>query len=58
MSSLTASEIPLFRDPETAWYRIGTVERGVIEFLVQDQDGYLLRFSQLIGDRPVTPDQA
>jgi catechol 2,3-dioxygenase-like lactoylglutathione lyase family enzyme len=55
---LAASEIPLFQAPETVRYRIGTVERGVIEFLVQDPDGYLLRFSQLIGDRSVAPDQA
>lgn len=43
----------LFEQPEISWYRIGEIERGVTEFLVQDPDGYLLRFSQLLGDRPV-----
>ncbi|MBW4961436.1 VOC family protein [Sulfitobacter sp. CW3] len=58
VARLSASKVPLFQNPETAWYRIDTVERGVMEILVQDPDGYLLRFSQLIGDRPVAPDQA
>ncbi len=58
VARLSASKVPLFQNPETAWYRIDTVERGVMEFLVQDPDGYLLRFSQLIGDRPVAPDDA
>lgn len=58
VARLSASKVPLFQNPETAWYRIDTVERGVLEFLVQDPDGYMLRFSQLIGDRPVAPDQA
>ncbi len=43
----------LFEQLETSWYRIDRVERGVTEFLVQDPDGYLLRFSQLLSDRPV-----
>ncbi|WP_245764256.1 bleomycin resistance protein [Sulfitobacter marinus] len=55
---LANSGVALFQAPETAWYRIDKVERGVREFLVQDPDGYLLRFSQLIGDRPTARDQA
>ena len=43
----------LFEQLETSWYRIDRVERGVTEFLVQDPDGHLLRFSQLLSDRPV-----
>src|SRR5258708_5322533 len=43
---------PLFMDPERKWYRTGQVETGVHQFLVQDPDGYLIRFSAAIGERP------
>lgn len=44
--------IDLFAEMETSWYRIDESERGQREILVQDPDGYLLRFSEHIGDRP------
>jgi len=47
--------VRLFRELETSWYRQGNIERGVSEFLVQDPDGYLLRFSELIGERACLP---
>lgn len=50
---IESSGFQLFEHPETSWYRIDQIERGVREFLVQDPDGYLLRFSQQLGDRPV-----
>jgi catechol 2,3-dioxygenase-like lactoylglutathione lyase family enzyme len=56
---LTALEVanwPLFRQPNDAWYRTGDREGGQREFLVQDPDGYLLRFAQDIGTRPLTDD--
>ncbi|WP_296419635.1 bleomycin resistance protein [Pseudooctadecabacter sp.] len=43
----------LFRPLATAWYRDGDIENGQTEFLVQDPDGYLLRFMQHLGTRPV-----
>ncbi len=43
---------PLYREPQERWYRSNAVEVGVRQFLVQDPDGYLLRFSAWIGDRP------
>ncbi|WP_299027679.1 VOC family protein [uncultured Sulfitobacter sp.] len=46
--------ISVFAELETSWYRIDDKERGQIEFLIQDPDGYLLRFSEYIGDRPIT----
>ena len=52
---LLDSGIELFRDLETSWYRQDDIERGVSEFLVQDPDGYLLRFSQFIGVRDHQP---
>jgi len=33
------------------WYRCGDTEIGKIAFLEQDPDGYLLRFTQDIGER-------
>ena len=44
---------PLFMDPEQKWYRTDDVETGVHQFLVQDPDGYLVRFSACIGERPI-----
>jgi catechol 2,3-dioxygenase-like lactoylglutathione lyase family enzyme len=46
----------LFRPVEDNWYRAGNVETGCREFLVQDPDGYLLRFSEDLGLRPL-PDR-
>jgi catechol 2,3-dioxygenase-like lactoylglutathione lyase family enzyme len=57
---LTALEVanwPLFRQPNDAWYRTGDREGGQREFLVQDPDGYVLRFAQDIGTRPLTEDR-
>lgn len=50
---LQAAGWPLFRTAETAWYRDGDVEHGQRQVLVQDADGYLLRFMQPLGERPV-----
>ncbi|WP_199184360.1 MULTISPECIES: VOC family protein [unclassified Cryobacterium] len=44
---------PLFMEPETKWYRTGDTEAGVAQFLVQDPDGYLIRFQASIGRRIV-----
>jgi catechol 2,3-dioxygenase-like lactoylglutathione lyase family enzyme len=44
---------PLFMPAEEKWYRTQNVETGVRQFLVQDPDGYLLRFSQRVGERPM-----
>lgn len=47
---------PLFREPYEAWYRTGADhEGGSREFLVQDPDGYLLRFAEDIGERAIQP---
>jgi catechol 2,3-dioxygenase-like lactoylglutathione lyase family enzyme len=44
---------PLFLDMEEKWYRRNTEEAGNKQFLVQDPDGYLLRFYEDLGVRPV-----
>ena len=53
MSTLKARLVkagwPLFRDVEDVWYRHGTEYVGARELVVQDPDGYLLRFSQKLG---------
>ncbi|WP_341713256.1 VOC family protein [Erythrobacter sp.] len=39
---------------EDRWYRQGELERGNRQFVVADLDGYLLRFNQDLGSRPVS----
>jgi len=59
LARLAQENWPLYMAPEKKWYRTGAVETGVHQFLVQDPDGYLIRFSTWIGERPVkgeTPD--
>jgi catechol 2,3-dioxygenase-like lactoylglutathione lyase family enzyme len=43
----------LFRNVEENWYRQKNKEVGNREFLVQDPDGYLLRFAQSLGTRNI-----
>ena len=42
---------PLYREPSTAWYKVGDHERGSLEVLVQDLSGYLVRLSQILSGR-------
>lgn len=51
---LETANWPLFRAVETVWYRDGDIEHGQRQLLVQDPDGYLLRFIQPLGERAVT----
>lgn len=52
VAALHARPWPLFREPAEKWYRAGPgVEVGALEVLVQDPDGYLLRFAQSLGQR-------
>jgi catechol 2,3-dioxygenase-like lactoylglutathione lyase family enzyme len=53
LAALAGADWPLFLAPEEKWYRTGEVETGVQQFLVQDPDGYLVRFSMWLGERPV-----
>lgn len=52
LEALATAGWPLFFGPEERWYRAGSEEIGVRQFLVQDPDGYLLRLSQSLGRRP------
>jgi hypothetical protein len=50
--SCASSAAPLFRALEESWYPVSErEEEGQLEFLVQDPDGYLLRFCQVLGSR-------
>lgn len=48
IAALTNAAIPLYEPKHEKWRDIGGVQMGSAEFLVQDPDGYLLRFSQSI----------
>ena len=43
----------IYRDIKESWYQTGDELSGFKEFLVQDPNGYLLRFSEYLGEKPV-----
>lgn len=47
------ANIQLRRPAEDCWYRDNDVLHGQRNFLVQDPDGYLLRFAENLGTRPL-----
>jgi catechol 2,3-dioxygenase-like lactoylglutathione lyase family enzyme len=47
---LSSAGWPLFLAPETRWYQTGPTRAGVRQFLVQDPDGYLIRFTSPLDD--------
>lgn len=51
IARLESAGWPLYGPLETKWYRAGDRESGVEQFLVQDPDGYLIRFQSSIGSR-------
>jgi catechol 2,3-dioxygenase-like lactoylglutathione lyase family enzyme len=53
LEALERARWPLYRQPEERWYPVGAMEAGQRQFLVQDPDGYLLRFAQSLAMRPV-----
>lgn len=52
-ATLIRAGTELFMQPETKWYAVGSEQAGVDQFLVQDPDGYLVRFQSSAGRRPV-----
>lgn len=48
---IKTTDIKLFRDLNESWYDVGECLSGQREFLIQDPDGYLLRFSQYLGEK-------
>jgi catechol 2,3-dioxygenase-like lactoylglutathione lyase family enzyme len=49
LQRLSEYKYDLFRELSTEWYRVQDGFEGIKQFLVQDPDGYLLRFCQPIG---------
>jgi catechol 2,3-dioxygenase-like lactoylglutathione lyase family enzyme len=50
--ALRARNYPLRREIQDSWYKVGNVLSGSRQIIVQDPDGYLLRFSQDLGEKP------
>lgn len=50
--TLRSHGVPFFMELEEKWYRRATDSVGNKQFVIQDPDGYLLRFSETIGTRP------
>ena len=53
IDSLNKNNCPLKRGIKDSWYRKNNILHGCREILVADPDGYLLRFSEDIGERQV-----
>jgi catechol 2,3-dioxygenase-like lactoylglutathione lyase family enzyme len=53
---ITGHGWPLYQDVHEGWYGSGETKRGYRQVLVQDPDGYLLRFAEKLGTRPVLSD--
>ena len=52
ISNLKKENIKLFLGLEEKWYRKNDTQVGNRQFIVQDPDGYLLRFFEVLGERP------
>lgn len=53
VTALAAAGHRLFLPVEDRWYRAGDVETGNRQCIIADSDGYLLRFYEDLGSRPV-----
>lgn len=55
---LVNANVGLYRELKEAWYNTGDELTGLKEFLVQDPNGYLLRFSEYLGEKPLNKDNS
>ncbi len=53
MQAVAHAGWPIYLGPEERWRRVGSIMSGAREVWLQDPDGYLVRFSQPLGRRPV-----
>ena len=51
---LRAANYPLKMEEREKWYRRGEILTGERAILVMDPDGYLLRFQQRLGEKPLS----
>lgn len=54
-AAVLAAGAPIERPLEDRWYRRESILLGQRQFVVQDPDGYLLRFCQRLDSRPASP---
>lgn len=54
MESLEKHHYPLKRGIKDSWYKAGKTSYGCREILVNDPDGYILRFSEDLGEKPAS----
>jgi catechol 2,3-dioxygenase-like lactoylglutathione lyase family enzyme len=52
IQAVAAMNWPVYLGPEERWRRVGSTMSGAREIWLQDPDGYLIRFSQSLGERP------
>lgn len=50
-ATVQAAKIPIFWPLEDQWYRVADRYVGNRQFVIQDPDGYFLRFAQDLGSR-------
>jgi catechol 2,3-dioxygenase-like lactoylglutathione lyase family enzyme len=48
LQRLADAKWDLFMAPEEKWYQTGESQTGLLQFLVQDPDGYLIRFAEAL----------
>ncbi len=53
LERLKQNNTKLFLEVEEKWYRKDNQQVGNKQFLVMDPDGYLLRFAQDLGSKPI-----
>jgi catechol 2,3-dioxygenase-like lactoylglutathione lyase family enzyme len=51
LERINNTQIKLYRDAKESWYDTGETLSGQKEFLIQDPDGYMLRFTQYLGEK-------
>jgi len=56
LNNLKKNNYPIFMETKENWYRKDKELLGNKEFLVQDLDGYLLRFIEDLGSKPIKKD--
>jgi len=53
IKTLKKHKYPIVKDVKDSWYKGNKILYGCREILVKDPDGYLLRFSEDLGEKPI-----
>lgn len=53
LARLENNNVELEKAPYEAWYQVDDTKHGHYEFFVRDLDGYLYRFFQDLGEKPI-----